>query len=466
MGVEYRYEVNHGIGYYNDNDSLPLRPNSDGRPRPYFDIPGLHQLSGYFEDNMAWKLWGMRFKLAAGIRYTHLQPGKDEQVWSVSPRINASVEATNWLAIRFGFGQNAKTPGLVHLYPEKKYSDKLAADNTGAANPAERALWYHSYVYDVKRTAGLKNSTNTKYEIGFDIKLPGNRTVAIIAYHDKTPNGFANLSKQHLYTAGLYKAGEGMTLADGAKPTIDWNKPSRVDTLWISTGEFGNSAWALNKGIEFDLDLGRIEKWNTSFFFSGAYLETQSKNTAPNISTPKKELNSIYQETNTTPFKYVYPGGTNISINKRLSTQLRGVLNIPSLKMVLSSSLQLIWYTYTETLNQVVSPIAYLLPDLSTNGVTYHPITSAMLADPEYTIRGLKLKDALLTGSDNPAVTQPPIMMMSTRLTKDISSTAGFSFFVNNTLFYQPWQRSSISNTLTERNQGTFNFGMELYFKL
>jgi len=247
-----------------------------------------------------------------------------------------------------------------------------------------------------------------------------------------------------------------MTLVPGAKPAIDWNNPSRVDTMWISTGEFGNSAWALNRGVEFDIDLGRVEQWNTSFFLSGAFMETQSKSTAPTIATPKNKDNVIYSETNTTPFKYVYPGGNNINTNRRISSQFRAVLNIPALRMVLSSSLQVIWYSYSASLNQRSSPIAYLLPNLATNGVTYHPITEAMLADKDYTI---------LTGSDNPPISMPPLMMMSTRLTKDISKMAGFSFFVNNTLFYQPWQSSSASSTLTERNQGTFNFGMELYFK-
>lgn len=466
MGLEYRYEVNNARGFYNDNDSLPLRPNSDGRPRPYYDIPPLTQLSGYVEDNMAWKLLGMRFKLQAGIRYTHLQPGLEEQVWSLSPRLNASVKVNKWLDLRAGYGQNAKTPGMVHLYPEKKYADKLAADNSAATDPAEKLLLYHTYVYDVKRTKNLKNATNTKYELGFDIKLPKDRNMSVVGYWDNTPNGFGSLGKQFLYLSNYYTMGQGMTSVPGAKPIIDWNKPARVDTMWMSTGEYGNVQWALNKGIEFDMDLGRIENWNTSFYFSGAYMESSTKVTSHTISTPKNKNNVLYPETNSTPFKYIYPGGQVVNTNKRFSTQLRGVVNIPSLRMVLSSSVQMIWYTFNGTTNQRMAPIGYTLPNMATNGVDYYPITKEMLDNPEYTIKGLLLKDALLTGTDNPPVTQPPISLMTTRLTKDISKMAGFSFFVNNTLFYQPWQRSSVSSTLTERNQGSFSFGMELYFRL
>lgn len=466
MGLEYRYESNRALGYYNDNELLPLRPNSDGRPRPYYDIPALNQLSGYVEDNMNWKWLGMRYKLQAGVRYTHLQPGMDEQVWSLSPRLNASVQVFKWLDIRAGYGQNAKTPGLVHLYPEKTYADKLAADNSGAVNPAERMLLYHTYVYDVQRTKGLKNATNSKFELGFDIRLNENQKMTIVGYWDRTPNGFSSLGKQFLYTSNVYKMGNGLINQVGQKPTVDWANPARVDTMWMSTGEYGNYNWALNKGIEFDVDLGRIEKWNTSFYFSGAYMETSSKTTNQTLSTPKNKDLSLYPETNTTPFKYIYPAGRNVSLDKRLSTQFRGVLNIPSLRMVFSSSLQVIWYSFSGSINREMNPIAYVVPDGNTMKLVEYPITQAMLDDPNYKIRGLLLSDAHISGNDNPPTVQPPLTLITSRLTKDISNVAGFSFFVNNTLFYQPWQHSNISTTPTEKNQGTFNFGMELYFKI
>lgn len=466
MGLEYRFESNQAKGYYNNNELLPLRPNSDGRPRPYYDIPALNQLSGYLEDNMSWKLLGMKYTLQAGLRYTHLQPGMQEQVWSLSPRLNASVQIAKGFDLRAGYGQNAKTPGLVHLYPEKTYADKLAADNSGASNPAERMLLYHTYVYDVQRTKGLKNATNTKYELGFDLRFHENQKLSVVGYWDNTPNGFSGLGKQFLYTSNVYKMGQGMTNQVGQKPLVELANPARVDTMWMSTGEYGNYNWALNKGIEFDVDLGRIEKWNTSFYFSGAYMETRSKTTNPTISTPKNKDLTLYPETNTTPFKYIYPAGRNESVDKRFSTQLRGVLNIPTLRMVFSSSLQVIWYGFSGSINRAMDPVAYVVPNGSTTGFVQYPITQAMLDDPTYKIRGLLLSDAHITGSDNPPSVQPPLTLITSRLTKDISNVAGFSFFVNNTFFYQPWQRSNISSTPVEKNQGTFNFGMELYFKI
>lgn len=464
MGVEYRNESNNARGYYNDNDDLPLKPNSDGRPRPYYDIPSLNQLSGFLEDNMKWTLFGMKYTLQAGVRYTHLQPGKEEQVWSLSPRLNLSVQVHRAVTLRAGYGQNSKTPGLVHLYPDKKYMDRLAADNTAATNPAERMLLYHTYVYDVKRTQGLKNVTNTKYELGADIKLPGNRNLSIIAYWDRTPNGFGNRTEYFTYTSNFYKMGYGMTAQPNAKPLIDPSNPARVDTVYATKGLYGNVEWSLNKGIEFDIDLGRIEAWNTSFYLSGAYMESQSRFNGLRYASPSEVNHTIYPDANCVPFKYVYRAGLQTQIDRRFSTQARAVVNIPRIRMVLSTAWQVVWYNYTATTNQIEDPIGYLEANKQ-GGVDYKEITQEMLQDPDYRIKGSPLSKARLTGKDNPPVTQPPLLLMTTRLTKDISKIAGFSFYANNTFFYQPWQHSSVSTTLTERNQGTFSFGVELYLK-
>ena len=54
MGVDYHYDWNSGKGYYNADESLPLKPNENGRPRAFSDIPGLHQIAAYLEDNFTW----------------------------------------------------------------------------------------------------------------------------------------------------------------------------------------------------------------------------------------------------------------------------------------------------------------------------------------------------------------------------------------------------------------------------
>ena len=89
-----------------------------------------------------------------------------------------------------------------------------------------------------------------------------------------------------------------------------------------------------------------------------------------------------------------------------------------------------------------------------------------MLDDPNYRIKGILLSAQRKNPADSQPVTQPPIWLMNMRLTKDVSKNFGFSFYVNNAFFHMPYQSSSASGTLTERNTGTFSFGVEMYVKL
>lgn len=468
MGVEFRYEQNKALGFYNEDPTHPLMPNSDGRPRPYYDIPAVTQFSGYLEDRMSWKMFGLKTNLSAGLRYTMLQPGKSEQVMALSPRLNGSVALTKNIDLRLGFGQNAKTPGLTHLYPDKKYIDRLAANTVASPNLAERLVMYHTMVYDVERSVGLKNAVNTKFEVGIDIKLPEERSLSIIFYQDVTPNGFGNLSDFFTYLAEYYSIGHGLTYVPGAKPILDpTTPPLRVDTVYATKGKFGNTQWARNRGIEFDANLGRINAINTTVYINGAYMESSSKTVGLQFSSPKNFVGSAYVDADTPPFKYFYENGWMVTTSSSFNTTLRLVTNIPALRMVLSNNIYATWYTFRGVTNDRALPIGYIVAN-GNGGVDTYPITEQMWADPNYRIKGHLLSDAILDNKDDlPARSVSPIWNLSTRLTKEISKQVGFSFFVNNTLFYEPWQKASnVSNTLTQKNTGTFSFGIELYMKL
>jgi len=465
MGAEYRYEQNKAIGYYNDDPMKPLKPNSDGRPRPYYDIPSVSQFSGYVEDKMGWKTFGKKTNMSVGVRYNIIQPGKEEQVVALSPRINASMELTKNIEIRAGYGQSAKTPGLNYLYPDKKYIDRIAARQlTLPAN--DRMVMYHTMVYDVERSKGLKNAVNTKYELGIDFKLPNNRSISFVAYHDLTPNGFGNQSEYFTYLAEYYEIGKGLKYVPGSKPVRDFTTaPARVDTVFSTTGQYGNTRWARNRGIEIDANLGRIEKLNTNLYFSGALMESATKSSGIEYANPK-QFPANYYDVNTPPLKFEYSAGSQKTTNLSFNTTFRAVTNIPFLRMVLSNSVFVTWYTGQTTTNELRIPKAYIIANHLTGGVDRFEITQAML-DGNQIVKGVNLADGIINTNDVlPQHSIAPIWNISTRLTKDISKNAGFSFFVNNTLFYEPWYASNNSSTLTQRNTGTFSFGIELFLKL
>ena len=122
---------------------------------------------------------------------------------------------------------------------------------------------------------------------------------------------------------------------------------------------------------------------------------------------------------------------------------------------------QVIWYTYSKNTNQYQKPIGWLDTDLS-----YYKITDQMFNDPNYKIKGILLADQIKNPKDTEAVILKPLWLINARLTKEISKSLGFSFFVNNLFYYTPYQSSNVSGTLVERNAGTFSFGMELFIKI
>ena len=67
---------------------------------------------------------------------------------------------------------------------------------------------------------------------------------------------------------------------------------------------------------------------------------------------------------------------------------------------------------------------------------------------------------------DNVPTKSPVTWNISARLTKEFSKSAGMSFYANNVMFYEPFLSSSTSKTLSQRNTGTFSFGVELFFNL
>jgi len=464
MGAEYRYEANKAAGFSNDDNFLPLRPNSNGRPRPYFDIPALSQVSAYLEDNLTWELpLGMEFKLQGGVRFDMMQPGLPEQVSALSPRFNGALKVTDWLTIRGGWGQSNKTPGLAHLYPEPKYMDREAASYL-PADASKQLVVYNTNVTEVARNNSLKNATNTKSELGVDLSFPNGMSFSVVAYQDDMKSGFGNYTEYSVYYANYYTATQGIRLDKDGTPYIEWNNPARVDTVFTTSGRIGNTQASLNRGVEFDFNLGQIKAIRTSVLLSGAYMETQTWTTGPNYSSPSGiPASSVYAQggANTPPFKLQYPSGLSRDIDRRFSANLRLVCNIPRMKMVASLANQVIFYQYRHTTNQKSDPIAWIDTDL-----TSHPITQAMLDDPEYRIKGILLSAQRKNPADSQPVTQPPIWLMNMRLTKDVSKNFGFSFYVNNAFYHMPYQASSSSGTLTERNTGTFAFGVEMFVKI
>ncbi len=474
MGVDYHYDWNSGAGYYNADETHPLKPNSNGRPRAFSDVPGIHQFAAFLEDQMSWEYRKQHYlRVTAGARFSALQPFSDVKTFALSPRLNMAFDVTRWLSIRGGIGLNSKMPGLNYLYPDRKYADHLALRyySSGSLDPslypASRVV-YHTYVQDVAYSRGLKNATTTKIEVGADIKLPGGRKLSITAYQDKTPNGFSSASQfvtyQSLNFSNVTDYESFMKDPGGYTAKIADMSPY---TYWATTGAVSNDNVLQNRGIEFDFDLGRIKPLNTNIYFSGAWQESKSWSEGLNSSFPKN-LPTIYS--GTAPYRLVYPSGTDYSRDRRFVNTLRLVTNIPQLRMVASFTGQVIWHSSTYSFNADKDPYAFI----TTDGV-WHAISSDQLSGYLDTngnwsatkpALGISLQDQQIRPNDNDVTKQPVTWNLSARLTKEFGKFAGLSFYANNVLYYEPFMTTNTSGTLTQRNTSSYSFGVELFFNL
>lgn len=460
MGLDYALDYNSARGYYNDDDLRPLRNNENGRPRAFSDIPPIHRISAYWEDNLRLKLASSTLKVMAGLRFTALQPTSSIAAYSLSPRLNASYDVTKWFSLSAGIGWNAKTPGLDYLYPDKKYTDNISANYNDNNNPKGAISLYHTYVQDIHKSQGLKNAVSRKIELGAELKLGRQAKLSITAYQDDTDNGFSALSRYTTFSYNLYTPAQGLIIKPGTATTIDYNNPASSRTVFVTTGEIGNTSVSRNRGIELELELGEIKVLRTQFFLSGAYSETLTYDNGANYSNPR-QLPAKYTNTNTIPFKLRYPAGLEKSEYRRWLNTLRLITHIPELNMVASLTGQVIWYNYTHSIRPTQRPIAWLDTQLQE-----HPITETMLSDNNYSIDGVRLSDQTVQDLEAVPTTQPITWQLTGRLTKELGRKVSLSVYANNMFFYEPFLTTNRSMTLTQRNTGTYNFGAELSFKL
>lgn len=473
LGAEYKYDWNSGRGYYNADDSQPYQPNSNGRPRAFSDVPGLHQLAAYAEDNLQWRFNRVnQLRVNFGLRFTALQPFADVAGTALSPRLNVSFAATRWLDLRAGIGLNSKMPGLDYLYPDKKYDDRVAANYMPQDDAAAQLLVYHTQVYEVKKSENLKNATTTKVEAGIDVRLPWGGKLSLLAYHDKTPNGFGSYSEYTTYRYGLYTAEQGLNIVPGQATTIDYSQPYKSFVVMMTTGRVGNTNTTVNKGVEMDFDLGEIKPLHTTFYLSGAYQETKTWSTDLNTAAVRSALlPAEYAAYGLTPFRVVYPSARDYSAYRRFLNTLRVVTNIPELKMVASFTAQAIWYDWSRSFKADETPIGWIGYDLVQHTITPDMLSGYLDMNGNYSATkpegaSVLISDLANSYTDSNPSKSPVTWNMMARLTKQLGRFGGLSFYVNNSLYYEPYLKGNNTSTLSQRNTSSFGFGAELFVNL
>lgn len=449
VGTEWKIEGNRGIGQY--DKTLKFKAFAQDRIRRFCDIPYMNQISAYVEDNVVLTFSERRYPNItgqAGVRWTVVQPWRNERMMALSPRLNIAVNPVRYLSLRLGYGISEKVPSLQDLYPSPDYYDFY---NMSVSDGQKSYYLYSTRVFDNKPVS-IKTMRGTKYELGFDVRLDNGMSFSVVGYHEKVSRGFGtDNSEWKTLVFDVWNAAD--VTFTGQKPIYDQQNPSRRDTVLYNLIRPGNPKSRRNRGIEFDFNFGKINATNTSFYLSGAWSETMSSSSNLGYKLPVGEAR------NYGPVYVVYPESSySFSESRRFSATLRVVQHIPVIRFIVSASAQCILYEYDHEVSSGTRPLGYIY------GSEYIKFTEDQLDDIEFNFHGYMLKDQIFdTRISNVPVTWPAIWCLDMRVTKEIGDKAGFSFYANNVLFSQPWQSNSVSVSKVERNGGLFSYGLEIF---
>lgn len=495
LGTEFTSAGNNGEGRIFNPERPPVGLGT--RPRPFYDIPALKQFSLFAEDKVVIFLGTTQLDLMAGLRMDNIQPRgffNTAGNISVDPRLNIRYQLLNVknnklfrdLSLRFGFGLTTKAPTLTHLYPDKDYNDIVSF------NYYPDLIVVTTNVVQDTRNPDLKPAHGTKKEVGLDFSAGGVQA-RVTAFAEKHEGGFVTdnilfpqfFRDYDVLAAGYhpyYVPGEGVMYHDkitGEPIKLGYEE----DVRFAGYSRFMNGSVRIKEGIEYSLDLGKIEPLSTSVNITGAYFRTESYYIdAPyweRINYTVFEEGVSKQESFAVKFPDQYGYGT---VDERLNTNVGLNTHIPELKMIVTLTTQVVWfeknhreiYPWKSNLYTLTELREYLgIPDLfntEREGDLYYylPVSRKGYDDVEipYTVEDFKEPLAQM-GIDKmiatwfPERVMPPLMLCNIKVSKDIARKFRLSFYANNFLNIRPLHLDKRSGRYDRRNEKPF-FGADL----
>lgn len=444
LGVDYKMDGNVGKGIKYDLATPPYRTFSNAayRPRAFSEIPFIHQTGIFAEDTYIHSFGKHDLNISAGVRFDFVNGKK-----AVSPRINGSFEIVpQKLFIRLGYGQLAKAPTALYLYPQKAYFDYINFNNLGDATVPEKEqiLLGTTRVFDVKNN-DLKIAKNEKSEIGFDWTFNKQKmSISVTGYYEKLKNGYTMGSDLSCFEIIPYKVYKLYRNNPGAIPTLQL---ANSYNIFANYNKPMNTLFSTNKGIEYEINLGRINSIRTAFNINGAWMHTKTVDMNYSYST-NSNGNNLERNIG------VYEKGVERSFKEKFNTMFRVTHNIPRIGFVITLSAQVDWFTkkWYEYGNDTMFEkyISYL------DGKVYD-FNPAKKDDPEFAYLFDVKNDNRFT-----VETYFPTAIFNIMISKEIGNFLTASFYVNNLLNSRPlYESKAYPGSFTELGIPTF-FGFDL----
>jgi hypothetical protein len=351
-------------------------------------------------------------------------------------------------------------------------------------------------VVDNRLQYELRPARSRNIEIGLDADLSG--TIVRLTFFNEKLNG--GITDNYSYVTSSYDYYNSVSDPDAAPVFKDgrvWVKDAGGEYIplgYSTLTEFkqyqtpDNRGESKKWGIEYEIDFGRIRAINTSILFSGAYINQIEG--SPGL---KREYMSFTDPVNSReklPYVGIYESRANYLTvgdgNRRFTSNLHLVTNIPSLRLVVSLIGQCIWmndrwnvydkdrvYKLDNEGNRQYGDwggirndeIMYRDPDfyLDKNGIV-RPFSDYYTTSDSDLKKRLKM---LILSTNQPYYFQKagfrPYFMANIRVTKEIGNIASLSFYANNFTNSRPVMKlKTRPNAAGTRVNTDIYFGAEL----
>jgi outer membrane receptor protein involved in Fe transport len=462
VGADYRNSGNLGRGKVFDPSTPPWRSVSyefaTQRERPFNEVPFMHQMGLFLDQTFMVDIFGRRFQVDAGVRYDKVSKLKGK----VAPRLNASYDVLNDnLSIRGGYGITYKAPSLGYLYPDNAYFDILNFNNAPSSkySDAQKFQIATTRVFSTENP-DLEMSKTTKWEVGADFRI-GQIRGSVTYFEDKSYNGFMLGKTLNTFKSVDYVQYQAADPVDAT--TLPELSVASKDKILLSYNTPTNYFAYESKGIEFDIDFGRIDAIRTSFGLNGSWTRYKSwKNyytfkNRPGGSTVAQKY----------PDMGVYEPGNTVTNQDRIATNLRVTHNIPRLGFVVTMTANVTWREYYgagyNTYGNDSIPVKYI----SRLDGSVHDIANptAFIDDPANV--NLDIRPDLQARRLIKDAPMSPVVCFNINVTKEIGDFMRISFFANNMFRSTPlWEDPNSPGTFRRRNEDLFFFGAALTFKI
>ena len=417
LGADWTTDRNFGIGA----NSPEMETAPTFREYRYRDVPTMHNVGVYLEDNIMIPVGTGHINLIAGLRNdnTVIRGSAYGVTSSLSPRFNAKYtvfkrtardrKAFRELSFRASWGESVKLPSFAVLFPMPTYRDvRVFASTTNSANESFEA--YYTQPRTVEYNPNLKWQRNRMMEIGVDADILGTR-ISLAAYYNRTLNAYRVSTRYDRisYTYTMDNALVGVPIAaDDRAFTI--NPQSGIVTVSDKTGvlpsqelayqtykELSPSYYPDNElnpidryGVEWVIEFARIKAIQTDIRIDGNWYAYKALGTNQVEYSPTTYRSSKDKM----PFPYIglYYGDnaySNGSESQTLRMNLTLTTHIPRIRMIVSMKLESSLQKYSRTLSEttdgkeLAQVISNLSDALSTTGESIYAGDNYVVRYPE-----------------------------------------------------------------------------------